>query len=201
MATLYYSETSPFARKVRISMKIAGIYDAFQMELVDTMQPTEAFLQSVPLGKVPALLKDDGQLLYDSRVIIEYINALGGGVLIPDGPLRYDALVQQALADGILDACLLQVYEVRFRDEGNRNADWVERQRLKTSRALFEAERRVTYDFHKVHIGHIALACALGYLDLRFNGKWREQYLILGKWLQQFDDHIPAYAETRPVSF
>lgn len=197
MAILYYSEASPFARKIRITIKILGMQSEIQLQQTDTLSASPQFLRAAPLGKVPVFQTDDGAFLYDSRVIAEYLDLLASGSLFPSGADRFEALVQQALADGILDACLLQIYEVRFRPEHQRDAAWTDRQRNKVSRALAEAETLASKGLGAVHIGHIALACALGYLDLRFGGVWRDGHPTLVHWLNVFAERVPAFEETK----
>jgi glutathione S-transferase len=109
---------------------------------------------------------------------------------------RIRALTLQALADGVADAAVLQVYEERFREPGQRSASWVERQAGKVSRALdaLEADPPAT---SARHVGAIALACALGYLDLRHKGAWRADHPRLAAWLDAFAAAVPAFEATR----
>ena len=141
---------------------------------------------------------ENGDTLYDSRVILEYLDVLGGGTLIPQGSRRFAALRLQALADGLMDAAVLQMYEIRWRPEEHRVEKWVAHQKGKVARALDEAERSLdAASATPIHVGHIALACALGYLDLRFEGKWRNDYPKLVAWLDDFARRVPAFEATR----
>jgi glutathione S-transferase len=142
---------------------------------------------------------ENGETLYDSRVIVEYLDLLGGGGrIIPPGARRFTALRLQALADGIMDAGVLQMYEIRFRPEEHRVEAWVERQKRKVARAVAEAEAALdAAPAPPIHIGHVALASALGYLDLRFEGKWRESHPRLVAWLDDFAKRVPAFEATR----
>src|SRR5215212_3222203 len=107
MLILRSSPSSPFGRKVKIAAALAGLSDRIMIENADTMDPNEALRTQNPLGKVPTLLLENGEALYDSRVIVEFLDALaGGGRLIPAGWARFEALRQQALADGLMDAAL-----------------------------------------------------------------------------------------------
>ena len=112
------SPPSPFGRKVKIAAAILGLSDKIEIVVTDTIDPADSIRQQNPLGKIPALILADGTALYDSRVIVEYLDLIaGGGKLIPNGAERIQTLTLQALADGIMDAGILQMYERRFRDE------------------------------------------------------------------------------------
>ncbi|GAA4334285.1 glutathione S-transferase family protein [Variovorax defluvii] len=200
MLTLRTSAASPFGRKIRIAVEVLGMGESVRLEPADTSDASDSLRQQNPLGKVPTLVLPDGQALFDSRVIIEYLDVVDGrGILIPRTEDRIRVLRHQALADGLLDAALLQVYEARFRPESHRLDSWLDYQREKVERALlaFASDipgRRST----GVHIGEIALAVALGYLDFRFQGKWRTTYPVLVDWLQEFDRRVPAFGGTAP---
>jgi glutathione S-transferase len=198
MLVLRSSPASPFGRKVKLSAAILGLTDRIQIVDADTLNPEDSIRQQNPLGKIPALILENGEVLYDSRVIVDYLDHLaGGGRVIPNGPERFTALRDQALADGIMDAALLQVYEGRFRPEDRHEPKWVDHQADKVRRGLEHAEAHLSATGQNLHIGQIALACALGYLDLRFGGRWRESYPKLVAWLADFEARVPAYAKTR----
>jgi glutathione S-transferase len=198
MLVLRSSPASPFGRKVKLTAAILGLSDRIEIVEADTLNPEDSIRQQNPLGKIPALILQDGQVLYDSRVIVDYLDHLaGGGRVIPNGPERFSALRDQALADGIMDAALLQVYEGRFRQDDKREPKWVEHQADKVRRGLDHAEAHLSAPGPNLQIGQIALACALGYLDLRFGGRWRESYPKLVAWLADFEARVPAYAKTR----
>lgn len=193
------SPSSPFARKVLMSAHVLGLMNRIEIVKADTRDPSDTLKDQNPLGKIPVLILDDGRPLYDSRVICEYLDSLvGGGRLFPGGEARWPALKLQAEADGMLDAAILQVYEVRFRPEEKRHQPWLERQREKVERALADLERDPPVFAGDPHIGHVTLACALGYLDFRFQGAWRKQHPRLAQWLTEFDHRVPAYTETMP---
>jgi glutathione S-transferase len=195
MLILRSSPTSPFARKVAIAAAVLELSDRIEVVAADTNDPEDTLRLQNPLGKIPILILEDGRALYDSRVIVEYLDALaGGGKIIPDGPARIAALSRQALADGIMDAALLQVYEQRYREPEIRSSKWVGRQADKVARALVVAERDPP---GATDIGAIALACALGYLDLRFAGAWRAEHPGLVVWLDDFAAAVPAFEATR----
>ena len=192
------SPASPFGRKVKIAAHFLGLMDRITVVPADTTDPEEPLRRQAPLGKIPALILDDGTALYDSRVVVEYLDHLaGGGLLLPSGAARFDVLTRQALADGIMDAALLQVYEGRFRTPEQRSPKWLELQAGKVSRGLAAFESRAgTFD-PALDAGAIALACALGYLDLRFAGTWRAEHPRLVAWLTAFEERIPAFGLTR----
>jgi glutathione S-transferase len=201
MLILRSSPASPFGRKVKIAADLLGLADRITIENADTNDPNEKLRMQNPLGKIPTLILENGEALYDSRVIVEYLDTLaGGGRLIPAGPTRFAALREQALADGMADAALLQVYEARWRPEERREQKWLDYQREKVERALRFAERTLSTPPWAFHIGHVALACALGYLDLRFEGRWRDDHPKLVAWFDDFDKRVPAFAKTRFIA-
>jgi glutathione S-transferase len=197
MLILRSSPTSPFGRKIKIAIAELRLDDRVEILLADTNDPAESLRRQNPLGKVPTLVFEDGATLFDSRVIAEYLDHLaGGGRLFPVGEARFAQLRLLALADGICDAALLQVYELRLRTAEMRNAAWVENQAGKVARALASLEAAPpVYD--RPRIGEIALACALGYLDLRFEGAWRAGHPALVAWLDTFAAKVPAFEATR----
>jgi glutathione S-transferase len=122
-----------------------------------------------PLTKVPTLVLDDGTALFDSRVIVEYLDHRSGGRLLPPpGPERWRVLRDQAIADGLTDAALLARYERALRPQALRWDEWDAGQIGKIGRALDELERGFAPAAAAPLAGDIAVACALGYLDLRF---------------------------------
>ena len=188
---LYYSSTSPFVRKCLVAAHELGLADRIELVTVVTM-PTahnDALMRDNPLCKLPTLITDEGQALYDSRVICEYLNDLGAGRLIPAGGGKWAALVDQSLADGILDAALLMRYEVVLRPAERQWPAWRETQEEKARSALGQFERQVAgWPADRLDIGVIALASALGYLDLRFPDMgWRDAYPGLAAWFAGFD--------------
>lgn len=197
MLTLRSSPASPFGRKVKIVALELGLMDKVEVVATDTTDPNDALRQQNPLGKIPTLVLEDGTTLFDSRVIVEYLDHLaGGGKIIPAGEGRFTQLRLQALADGLADAALLQVYEVRFRAEELRSEAWVANQAGKVSRALTALESVPPVLSARPMVGEIALACALGYLDLRFAGTWRADYPKLVTWLDAFAATSPAFEAT-----
>jgi glutathione S-transferase len=192
------SPASPFGRKVKIAASVLGLLDRIEVVPTDTMDPADSIREQNPLGKIPALVLADGRTLYDSRVIVEYLDHLAPGTLLPASQDRFALLVQQALADGLLDAALLQVYEGRFRPADKHDAKWTEHQAKKVERALAALEAQPPAWTGKPHVGAIATACALGYLDLRFGGAWRQHHPRLVAWLDDFAAKVPAFEATKP---
>lgn len=199
MITLRSSPPSPFGRKVKIAAGILGLTDRIKIEMTDTNDPSDSIRKQNPLGKIPALVLDDGSTLFDSPVILEYLDTLaGGGKIIPrEGKARWDALRLHAIGDGIMDAGILLVYEKRFRPEEHWVQKWTDYQAEKITRALDVLEAAPPAISGMPNVGHIALACALGYLDLRFEGKWREKYPKLVAWLDGFAAQVPAFERTK----
>ncbi len=187
---------SPFARKCRIAAAHLGLGD--RVIFVDGEDdPANELRATNPLNKIPVALLDDGTTLFDSRVILEYFDHLAGGdAIIPIDPARrFRALTWQALADGILDAAILIGYEARYRAPHERSTKWLAMQGDKIGRALDVAEKRELPE--AIDVGSIALACALGFLDLRHGGAWRENHPRLVGFLDAFARNAPAFEATR----
>lgn len=199
MLILRSSPASPFGRKIKIAAAVLGLSDRIKIEMTDTNDPADSIRRQNPLGKIPALVLEDGFVLFDSPVILEYLDVMaGGGKIIPrEGQARWEVLRMHALADGIMDAALLQVYEKRFRPAEMQFAKWTDYQDEKIVRALDVLEAAPPALTATPDIGQIGLACALGYLDLRFEGKWRERYPKLAKWLDDFAAQTPSFAATK----
>src|SRR5579871_5278422 len=188
MMILRSSPASPFGRKVRMAIAMLGLDNDVKVEATDTSDPNDTVRQQNPLGKIPALLAEDGSAWYDSRVILEYLDhRAGGGKIVPRDPVaRLAALRLQALCDGILDASILTVYESRWRKPETHDAKWLDHQAGKVSRGLAALEASPPPLGGAPDIGHIALACTLGYRDFRFNGSWRAGHPKLVAWLDDF---------------
>lgn len=199
MPILRSSPPSPFGRKVKIAAHELGLMDRLTIQMADTTDPTDSLRGQNPLGKIPVLVFDDGSTLFDSRVILEWLDVeAGGGRILPAArEPRFAALRLQALADGLTDAAILAVYEGRFRKETERSPAWVEYQTAKIERALAHLEAAPPTLDAPQSVGTIALACALGYLDLRFGGRWRETSPGLVAWLDAFAARTPSFETTR----
>jgi glutathione S-transferase len=198
---LHWSPRSPFVRKVMIVAHERGV--TARIERVRTVAemttPHAELLKDNPLSKIPTLVLDDGSVLYDSPVICEYLDALDGAPkLFPRNPkARLTALRRQALGDGFLDMLVLlrnerqraQPSEVHMASAKVRKAAVLESLER-------EAESLTTTPFG---IGHIAIGCALSYLDFRFaDGNWRKGHLRLANWHAAFAAR-PSVRATEPV--
>lgn len=198
------SPFSPFVRMALIASDVLGLAEQISLRAATVMPPDPELATQNPLGKIPVLVLDDGSTLYDSRVILDYLDHLAGSDrIIPAGAGRYDALCLQALAIGLTEAAVLQVYEARYRPEARRDPDWLGAQASKVNAALAHLEKAPPANPGASHnglpdVGQIALACALGYLDLRFEGAWRIAFPSLVAWLEAFETRVPAFAATRP---
>jgi glutathione S-transferase len=201
MMQLLSHPASPYGRKVKIAMALKGVADRIEVIRVDT-NPLDNpdIVRANPLGKIPALVVDGDTAIFDSHVICEYLDNLAPApVLLPKGGVeRVRTLTLAALADGILDAALLLVYEKRFRPEDKWHLPWQERQQLKIDRSLDVLERQPPVWKDTPDYGHLTLACALGYLDFRHEGRWRARHPGLVAWLDAFARAVPAFEETRP---
>jgi glutathione S-transferase len=195
--TLRSTLTSPFGRKVRMAIEALGLANRITVSPADPLDEKDTLRQQNPLGKMPCLVMADGSTIYDSGIIIEYLQDIAGtDRLIPlRGTERYRALTLARLADGIMDASILVVYESRFRPDLPHSPRWLAHQRGKIGRGLaaFEASPP---DPTKTDVVSIGLSCALGYLDWRRQIDWRPTYPALVDWLKRFSDHEPAFERT-----
>jgi glutathione S-transferase len=198
---LFHSPASPYVRKVMAVAHLVGLTSKIELlaSAVTPVSRDETVFALNPLGKVPTLITDDGVGIFDSRVICEYLASLGGDTTIfpAAGPARWRALVDQATADGLMDAALLARYEGFLRPAEKRWAEWEAGQIGKINSALAVIE---TTDFtNRMDIGAITTGCALGYLDFRFNYlDWRKSYPKTAAWFAVFDAH-PAMAASAPI--
>ena len=185
---LIFSPASPFVRKVRVVIDESGLTDqVIPMPVQTTPLATDPAARSAnPLGKIPVLVLDDGKSLFDSRVICRYLNDISSAGLYPSERI-WDVLTLEALADGIMDAAVLMVYEARLRDEENRSATWVNAQWEKITHALDALERQEFAAMQgDLNIAQLATACALDYLDFRHGARdWRKGRAALDKWHSQ----------------
>ncbi|SFG49821.1 glutathione S-transferase [Methylobacterium gossipiicola] len=198
---LFHSPFSPFVRKVTVVADELGLAERIEL-LPSAAHPTQrdATIRALhPLAQVPTLITDEGIALADSRVICEYLDALGGGgVFPPSGSARWIALGDQSTADGLLDAALLLRYELTVRTEGERSAAWIAGQTAKIEGVLDSFEAGVGTLANRVDIGTITVACALGYLDVRFPDlAWRRRAPALGAWADGFAER-PSLRATKP---
>ena len=200
---LYQSPTSPYVRKIMVVLMETGQTDAVTLVSAHgtPVDPGTMPLAQNPLGKIPALERDEGPALYDSRVICRYLDERAGAGLYPQGARLWDTLVLEATADGMLDAAILMVYEDRVRPEDKRMPEWVGGQWAKIARSLDTLEARwMAHLAGPLDMGQIALGCALGYLDFRHGARdWRGGRPELAAWFDRFAER-PAMAATVPAA-
>ncbi|MDQ3059006.1 MAG: glutathione S-transferase N-terminal domain-containing protein [Pseudomonadota bacterium] len=197
------STTSPYVRKVRIVMAEKKL--DYQFILEDVWAEDTAIGTSSPLGKVPCLIMEGGEAVFDSRVIVEYLDTLSPvGKLIPaQGRERAEVKTWEALADGVMDAAILARLEATWagRTQDQRSPAWIERQRQKIDRALAAmstglAEKPYCSGIH-FSLSDVAVGCALGYLDFRFPEiPWRQRHPNLVR-LQDKLLLRPSFAEIK----
>jgi len=192
---------SPFGRMVKIAAHVLGIMDQITVVPTETTDPDDPVRKINPLGKIPVLIVGD-QAVYDSRVILEYMDHhAGGDKIIPADPVRrFDVLTRNARINGILDAAILIVYESRFRPEEMRVESFVEYQRDKIRRSL-DVIAKDTSDYGNgamPDIAEIGLACSLDYLDFRKQLNWRDHCPDMEAWITSFAAATPGYHDTLP---
>lgn len=199
MPALLYSPPSPYSAKARMAAAWTGT--EVEARVVDTIDPPAELLSANPLGKIPVLVTDGGESVFDSRAISQHLNRVSGGRLFPrNAEKRLKAERLEALADGICDSLLLIVYERRFRSEEQVHQPWLDRQWQKVSRALDFIEGDLPKLGKKTDGGQIALRAALGYLALRFEGRWERGRPKLKRWAKRFDERFPELAALLPRS-
>jgi glutathione S-transferase len=193
---LIYSVPSPYARKARITLIEARLEGRVEIEALDPWSDPPGFRNDNPLGKVPVLIRENAPALFQSNIVCEYLNAEGSAQLYPDdGPRRWTALRQLALADGILDASVTVRMELTFHEPGKMSQKLVERQELSVARAIGALENEAETLDGSVTIGQIAVACALGYRDFRFaDVDWRREHPKLAGWFATFAERASMTA-------
>lgn len=199
---LYYADASPFARKTVVVLHETGQVDDVEIinAALSPLNPPEDYRAKNPLSKLPALERAEGPSLYDSRVICAYLNDRAGAGLYPDGDARWETLVLEATADGIMDAGVLMVYEGRWRPEDKQWPDWVDGQWGKVSGAVKALNDNWGAQLNgPLTMGQIAVGCALGYLDLRHADRnWRDGNDTLAAWYADFEARDSMVATKPP---
>lgn len=196
------SFTSPYVRKVRVVLHEKKI--DYTMVLEDVWAPGTTISEYNPLGKVPCLLMEDGETLFDSRVICEYVDTLTPvGKLLPAlGRERAAVRCLEALADGVMDATVLIRLETTQRAEHERSAQWIQRQRLKIeasvdamSKALGE---RSWLANNRLTLADLTFGCALSYLDFRSPDiDWRRSHSALARYFDKLMQR-QSFVDTAP---
>jgi glutathione S-transferase len=196
MSKLLVSLASPYSSKVRMAAAHAG-YEA-EIVQTDTSKPNAELSAANPLGKIPVLISDRDGAVFDSMVIVQYLNRETGGKLLPRAAgKRLEAERLEAIADGISDCAVAYVYEKRWRPETHVFQGWLDKQWGKVTAALDYLESTPPKVPAKIHAGHIALAASLGYLSLRFPG-WDKSRPKLKRYVKKFAERHPELAEMLP---
>ncbi|SEL58413.1 Glutathione S-transferase [Pseudoxanthomonas sp. GM95] len=196
---LHWSPKSPFVRKVMVAAHELDCVAQLELQrsVAAMLKPNSAIMVDNPLSKIPTLVLDDGTTLFDSAVICEYLDARFDGGLFPTGDARWPALRWLAFGDGLLDALILWRNE---RERAQPLQALIEAFVLKTEASLAmldgEAEALAAAPFG---IGQISIACALGYLDYRFDDVgWRAKAPALAAWFATVAAR-PSFAATEPA--
>jgi len=197
---LIHAPASPFVRKVRVVLHETGQQDDVTLVPVKTAPTAVAdeARAANPSGKIPVLIRPDGPAIYDSRVITRFLDARANGDLYPEARI-WETLTLEATADAIMDAAVLCIYESRLRPPEHRSQDWIEAQWSKVESALNAVnERWMSHLAGPLDASHIAIGCALGYLDFRHDNRaWRKGRDALDDWFAVFSQR-PCMAETAP---
>ena len=200
MMKLHWSPKSPYVRKVMVCAHELGLADRIELvrSVAAMLKPNPRLMEDNPLSKITTLVLDDGFALFDSVVICEYLNDLGGGTLVPrEGADKWQALRWHAFGDGLLDATILWRNE---RERAQPLQTLIDAFDLKTRASLRqlddEAQALAETPFS---IGHVAIACALGYLDYRFDAfGWRAIAPRLAEWEAELRQR-PSMQQTEPI--
>ena len=197
---LIMSPASPFVRKVRVLVRETGLdHQVEEVEVATSpLKPADTALAANPTGKIPALVRGDGPAIYDSRVICRYLDARAGGDLYPLTRL-WEVLTLEATADAMMDAAVAMVYQARFVGSDGPNGDWINAQWGKVTGALSAIEDRwMSHLAGPMDAAHIAVGCALGYLDFRHGDRdWRGAVPTLAGWYAEFAQR-PSMEATDP---
>jgi glutathione S-transferase len=197
---LLQSDVSPYVRKVRVTLHETGQEADVEMVKIATtaLNPDPRVLTANPSGRIPALERDDGPTLYDSRVICRFLDDRARANLYPASRL-WDVLTLEATGDGIMDSTVAMSYEMRLRPEEKQFSDWIEAQWAKAERSMAALESRwMGLLSGPVTMGHISLGCALAYIDFRHGGRdWRARHATLANWFEGFAAR-PSMQATAP---
>lgn len=197
---LLSSPASPFGRKVKMTIAIKHLKDQVEVVIVDATKGDATLNAANALGRIPALVLDNGEAIHDSHVICEYLDTVGTGpILVPRaGSERWRTLTLASSGDGLIEQALLQVYEGRFRPENMRVEAWVQRLQGKIDRTLDGMESSPPAWKDHPDYGHLTLAAALGYMDFRHAGRWRANRPKMVAWLDQFSAAVPSFKASTP---
>ena len=194
---LISSPASPFATKVEMAAHVIGL----KLDIVkgDVVGEGDELIAANPLGKVPCLVLDNGQGVYDSRTITRWMDRHSDGKLFPKSDPELSACEQmESLCDGICDAAVAFRFEEAFRPAEKVHVPWQERQWGKVQRGLEVAAKSLPSSAAKPTVGAIALAATLGYLELRYSGKWEDGSDQLIAWQKEFFANNPELEALKP---
>jgi glutathione S-transferase len=196
---LYGSDTSPYVRKARVLIQEKGIDCEWVLER--PADPGGRFRELNPLGKIPVLERDDGEVLFDSPVIVEYLDTLSGDRLIPaEGEARWQVQKIHAMADGMLDATVARFIE-GLRPEDKRMQEVMDKHAKKIRDSMAYAETLVTNRAcvigDRLSMADLALAVALEYVDFRYAHDWRSNHPLLAGWLAPLSQRS-SFVSTQP---
>ena len=192
---LLYASASPYATKALMAATLAGV--EVEVVPVDATNGDARLAAANPLERIPCLVLEDGAGLYDSRVITRFLDRRSGGKLIPaDDPLPAERT--EAHCDGVADSLVGWMYEGRFRPEEKIEEAWRDRLWGKAMRGIDHLPAGLPPHGNEAHLGSVALAAVLGYLDLRFAGRWEEGREGLREWAEAFDANWPQIAKLKP---
>ncbi|MEN0040128.1 MAG: glutathione S-transferase family protein [Pseudomonadota bacterium] len=192
---LLAAAASPYVSKVTMAARHAGV--ELEIVNVDATNGDPKLDAANPLAKIPCLLLDDGTGLFDSRVITRHLDRIGNGKLFPESS-PHIAERYEALCDGLNDVTVGGIYEQRFRPQDKVHQPWLDRLWDKANRALKAIADDLPTTGEHLNIGGIALAAALGYLDLRYAGQWEEAHPKVREWQATFASDHPDLAALLP---
>ena len=202
MYKLSFSPASPYVRKVRMAAFKAGIDKKLELITANTQDEKDDIRSLNPLGKIPIVTKPDGSSLFDSRVIIDHFNRVGGGLIPDNGDDRDTVLTRAALVEGLIDASLLIVYSDRYAGGETPSKVWADLQKGKIDRTLDFLENDLTNWTNPIgfDLANIGLATALGYLTFREVRDWKTNRPKMQEWYQNIGSNLPGFDETKPYS-
>jgi glutathione S-transferase len=202
MYKLSFSPESPYVRKVRMAAFKAGMDKKLELITANTQDEKDDIRNLNPLGKIPIVTKPDGSSLFDSRVIIDHFNRVGGGLIPDNGDDRDTVLTRAALVEGLIDASLLIVYSDRYAGGETPSKVWADLQKGKIDRTLDFLENDLTNWTNPIgfDLANIGLVTALGYLTFREVRDWKTNRPKMQEWYQNIGSNLPGFDETKPYS-
>lgn len=196
---LIMSPASPFARKARVTLRELDLAITEQEVSTTAFASDPAVIAANPTGRIPALVRDDGPALYDSRVITRFLNDTNNGSFYPASRI-WEVLTLEATGDNIMDSAVSMTYEVRLRPDAQQSPQWIDAQWEKIARAVATINNRwMSHLNGPLDAAQISVACALSYLDLRHDARnWRQGNDALATWHAAFCER-DSMQETKPA--